>query len=230
MFRNKKPIELKSILAIICFAVVTFDGRVSATDDSASNRHNLHVTTDYIDASISLDYPGFEGLSLDNLGKEHFPLVAMIPPPEPWLPTSTEVHGSRLDYRRPGANRSAPARWSIKIQKDEIVLESHWSVDGPPEPFAVNATTSVSHATLLGLVETNGSVPLPAILHFPDQGSFQITARPDNAGPLGYETTRQNTKITFPAATRERPKVIYRLKIAAIYPKIPGTLSKDARF
>lgn len=187
------------------------------------------ITTDYIDAKISMDYPGFEGLSLDNLGKEHFPLVAMIPPAKPWPPTSAEIHGSRVEYRHPGANRSTPAQWSIEIRKDEILLESHWSADDAPEPFIVNATTGVSHVTLLGLVETNGSIPLPAVMNFPDQGSFQITARPNNAGPLGYATTRQNTEITFPAATQEHPKVVYCLKVTAIYPKIPG-IAKDARF
>src|SRR5215469_5346917 len=120
---------IKFACPLIFFVLLTFGIRIFAKDASESDRHDLNIITDYIDARISLDYPGFEALSLDNLGKEHFPLVAMIPPPEPWLPTSTEVHGSRLDYRRPGANRSAPARWSIKIQKDEIVLESHWSVD-----------------------------------------------------------------------------------------------------
>ena len=197
--------------------------------EGASASSAVRITTDYLDAKISLDYPGFEGLSLDSLGKEHFPLAPMIPPPKPWPPTSTEVHGSRVEYRRPGAKRSTPPRWSIEIQKDEILLESHWTADDPPEPFVVNATTSVSQVTLLGLVETNGSIALPAIWHFPDQGSFQITAHPDNAGPLAYATTRKNVKITFPAATRERPKVIYRLKATAIYPKIPG-ITRDARF
>ena len=187
------------------------------------------VTTDYIDANISLDYPGFTGLSLDSLGKEHFPLVAMIPPLKPWAPISAEVHGSRVEYRRTGANQSTPPCWTIEIGKDEIRLESRWSAEDPPEPFVLNTDTKTSHVTLLGLVETNGSIPLPAIMHFPDQGSFQITARPNNAGPLGYSSTRRYAKITFPAATQDHPKVIYRLKVTAIYPKIPG-IARDARF
>lgn len=203
--------------------------RSFALNASTTNGHNLRVTTDYLDAKISLDYPGFEGLSLDSLGKEHFPLVAIIPPPKPWLPTSAEVHGSRVQYRLPGMDHSAPPRWTIEIGKDEIRLESHWSADDPPEPFVLNANTSVSHLTLLGLLETNGSIQLPALLHLPDQGSFQITTRPDNAGPLGYWANRRNVKITFPPATQEHPKVIYRLKVMAIYPKIPG-IAKDARF
>ncbi len=188
----------------------------------------MRVTTDFIDAKISLAWPGFQGLSVDSLGKEHFPLVTMIPPPKPWPPTSAAVHGSRVEYF--GADRSKPPLWAIEIRKNEIRLESRWSAADPPEPLVLDAGTRVSHVTLLGRLEgTNGAIQLPAILHFPDQGSFQITAQPDNAGPLGYWANRQNVRVTFPAATREHPKVIYRLKVTAIYPKIPG-IAADARF
>ncbi len=208
---------------VILLTLVTTLSAARAAAPSATR-----LTTHYIDAKISLDYPGFEGLSVDSLGKEHFPLVVMIPPPNPSA-ISAEVHDSRVEYRRPGTNRSEPPRWAIEVGKNEIRLESHWSADDPPEPLVLNANTSVSHVTLLGLLETNGSVQLPAIMSFPDQGLFRITARPDNVGPLGYATTRRNVKITFPAATPGHPKVIYRLKVTALYPKIPG-IAGDARF
>jgi Bacterial alpha-L-rhamnosidase 6 hairpin glycosidase domain len=66
-------------------------------------------------------------------------------------------------------------------------------------------------------------------MHFPDQGSFQISAAPDDVGPLGYSATRKNVKITFPAATQDHPKLTYHLKVTAIYPKISG-ISKDPQF
>ena len=36
---------------------------------------------------------------------------------------------------------------------------------------------SLCHVTLLGLMKPDGSIQLPAIAHFPDQGSFRISAR-----------------------------------------------------
>lgn len=195
---------------------------------SVAQANTTRITTEYIDAKVSLDYPGFEGLSLDSLGKEHFPLVEMIPPSK-LLPTVAEVQGSCVEYRRPGADHSAPPRWAITVGKDEIQLESHWSADDPPEPLVINASSGVSHVTLLGLLETNGAIQPPAILHFPDQGSFRITVQPRNIGPLGYAATRRNARITFPAATQEHPKIIYHLKVTAIYPKISG-IAADPRF
>jgi hypothetical protein len=134
-----------------------------------------------------------------------------------------------VEYRRSDAGDSSPARWAIEVVTNEICLESHWSVDDPPEPLVLNADSRVSHVTLLGLEETNGSVRLPAIMHVPDQGSFQISTGPDQAGPLGYATTRHDVKITFPAATQEHPALTYHLKVAAICPNIPD-VAEDTRF
>jgi hypothetical protein len=214
------------ICSVACLALVTTLSAAPADVPSATR-----VTTAYIDANISLDYPGFDSLSLDSLGKEHFPLVAMIPPPKPWLPTSAEVHGSRVEYRRPGASHSEPPRWAIEIKKDEIQLASHWSADDPPEPFVLNADTDVSHVTLLGLVETNGSVQLPAIMHFPDQGTFRISAEPSSVTSLGYRAkySSKAVRITFPGATQKNPTVKYRWKIVAIHPRVAG-IASDPRF
>src|ERR1700739_2688022 len=78
-----------SLLAAPAFAL--------STNSPAS--HATRVTTDYIDAKISLDYPGFEGLSVDSLGKGHFSLVQVEPPPRPWQSIKVESEDSRVEYR-----------------------------------------------------------------------------------------------------------------------------------
>jgi Bacterial alpha-L-rhamnosidase 6 hairpin glycosidase domain len=187
------------------------------------------LTTDYIAAKISLDYPGFEGLSVDGLGKQHFSLVTIKPPAKPWRPVMAECQGSRVEYRGTNAAPLEPPRWAIEIQTNAILLQSHWSADDPPEPLVLDADTRISHVTLLGLMETNGSIRLPALMHFPGQGTFQILASLDQPDPLGYVTTRKNTKIIFPAATPEHPSLTYRLKVVCIYPNVPS-INADAQF
>jgi len=189
----------------------------------------LRVTTHYIDAKISLDYPGFTGLSIDSLGKEHFPLVPMGAPAELAPQVLATRRGDGVEYRGRDARPSEPPGWAIEIKTAEIQLASHWSADDPPAPLILNADSSISHVTLLGLVETNGSIRLPAIMHIPDQGSFLISADLDCASPLGYSATRKVVKISFPAATPEHPALTYRLKVTAIYPPVPG-IAADARF
>jgi len=211
---------------ILGYALLALATTLCAAD---INQPAVHITTQYIDAKISVNYPGFESLSVDSLGKEHFPLVPMIAPARPWRPIEGIQQGSQVEYRRPGAKRSVTPRWAIEIRMKELILKSHWSADDPPEPLVLNADANVCHLTLLGLLETNGSIRLPSIMHFPDQGSFQMSAHPDDAGALGYSATRKNVKITFPAATQEHPQLTYHLKVTAIYPKIPN-IDADPRF
>ena len=193
---------------------------------------SARVTTDFIDAKISPDYPGFTGLSIDSLGRGHFSLIAITPPAKPWVPTQAVQHGSRVEYQRPGADSSEPPRWAIEIGTNEIQLESHWSADDPPEPLVLNADNSVCHLTLLGLMETNGSIQLPAIMHLPDQGSFRISAVSGAIKSLGYPAEQYQAgviQIAFPGATRENPVVKYRWEVVSFHPKIPG-IDTDARF
>ncbi|MGH8024413.1 MAG: family 20 glycosylhydrolase, partial [Limisphaerales bacterium] len=189
------------------------------------------ITTRFIDADVSLDYPGFTGLSLDSLGKEHFPLVKIRPPDGPRPAAVTRRIGPRVEYRGPGIPNSQAPRWSITVHTKEIVLKSHWSADDPPEPMEVNLDNRVCHPTLLGWMNPDGSIRLPAVLHFPGQGTFRITADGPNPAPLGYCATNRSGPIhvTFPAATATRPEITYRCRIVAIHPRIPG-IASDPRF
>lgn len=199
--------------------------------------HSARITTDYLDADVSLDYPGFDGLSVDSLGKEHFPLVTIHPPAQPGQAVRARWRGDRVEYRVPGARRSEPPLWAIDVETNGILLESHWSDAGAPEPLVLNVDNSVCHVTLLGLMETNGAIRLPAIMHFPDQGTFRISTDGGPAESLGYTTALGDlggnqtkvVKITFPAATRENPVVKYRWDVVAIHPAVAG-IEGDARF
>lgn len=184
------------------------------------------VTTPYIEAKISLTRPGFDGLSVDSLGRRRFSLVPMKPLSASTRPMKATRRDGRVEYRDAASKNP---RWSIEVKTKDIVLQSHWTEDDPPEPLQLEADSDVCHLTLLGLMETNGSIRLPAILHFPGQGSFRISAGGNCAEPLAYATTRKDVRITFPAATRKHPTVIYRLETVCIYPNSAG-IGADPRF
>jgi hypothetical protein len=180
-----------------------------------------HLVNDYLDVKVSLAYPGFEALSVDSLGKEHFPLIPLRPPVKPWPPVEAIRHGARVEYRRPGAAVSEPARWAIEVDEKEISLESRWSADDPPESLVIEMDPVFCHLTLLGMVGQDGSIQLPAIMHLPGEGSFRISATPEGSGPLGYDASRDGTnfvKIIFPAATEKQPLIKYRWELVSIHP------------
>ena len=120
-------------------------GTISTVWEPATQ--SARVTSDYLDAKVSLAYPGFAGLSVDSLGKEHFSRVAMRPPAKPWRATEATRHGSWIEYRRPGSRDSARPRWALEIGRQEIWLESHWSADDPPESLVFEAENSTCHVT-----------------------------------------------------------------------------------
>lgn len=233
-----------AVFALAFLAAKAFAGG----DNTASS---LDVTNSYISAKISATYLGFEGLSVDSLGKDSLPFVEMRAPSED-PPVHAECHGSKVEYRRPGIPDSSPARWTIEIQTNAILLESHWSAEDPPEPFLLKPDNCVSHVTLLGLIVTNSDklppeigqwndnasgpgvceVLLPAILHFPDEGSFRISVESKKIKSLGYVADRYQTKtlqISFPPATQADPDVKYRWEVVSIHPGAKD-IETDARF
>ena len=113
-----------------------------------------------------------------------------------------------------------------------MALVSRWTEDDPPEPVELEFDPHLCHATLLGQIDPDGGVRLPALLHLPDQGTFRIAATDWKGEALGYDARRAGVgyvKITFPPATRRRPQVEYRWQVVAIHPRVAAAAG-DPRF
>lgn len=197
----------------------------------APSPRTARMTSNFIDAEVSLEYPGFAGLSVDSLGKEHFPLVKIEPPADAGAPMDVEQQGMRVEYRLAGSPGSEPACWSIQVQKNRIELQSQWSPNDSPKPLVLDFDNSVCHVTLLGLMETNGAIQLPAIMHFPGLGSFRISADAQEGEELGYSAPKRSgpIQIVFPAATPGNRTITYDWDVVCIHPNVPG-IDADTRF
>jgi hypothetical protein len=103
--------------------------------------------------------------------------------------------------------------------------------------LVLNFDAGINHATLLGLINDDGSVRLPALLHLPDHGTFRITSHAGQGLALGYDARRfggekqadDYVKVTFLPASPAMPRVDYTLDVVAIYPG-PPELARDSRF
>ncbi|MBN2577753.1 MAG: hypothetical protein JXB10_02090 [Pirellulales bacterium] len=193
-------------------------------------RGALGVAGKYYDVELSLHQPQFLRLAADSLGEGRFPAGALRSPPAAERPTVATRSGNRVEYRRKDSASPAPARWTFEFGEKTIRMVSQWTADDPPEPVVLDFDSKCCHATLLGLVRPDRTMPLPAILHLPDQGSFRITAA--GPAPLDYDARRAVgpfVKITFPPAAKETPRVEYLWEATAIYPKLSG-IENDPRF
>jgi hypothetical protein len=119
------------------------------------------------------------------------------------------------------------AGWKINVSERRLALRPEQAAS----TLALVFDNTVCHATLLGHMNSDGSVRLPALLHLPDFGTFRITAVGKGAGnlSLGYDANRNKggnfVKVVFPAA----PMVRYIWEVVAIYAG-PAALANDPRF
>jgi hypothetical protein len=177
--------------------------------------------------------PGFSELAVDSLGKAKLAWNAMLPLRESGSRYAVTRVGSRFEYRAAGSQ--GPAAWTFEFGSRKISIRSAYNADSPPQPLVLGFDPFESHATLLGLFDAGGAMALPALLHFPDRGTLRITTPAKDVAPgyhLSYDALRDGenfVRVTFPAATAERPAVAYSLEVTAIYPH-DARVDGDARY
>ena len=147
-------------------------------------------------------------------------------------PTVARYAATSVEYRGKGVAAATPARWTIDFDNKGLTLVSCWSKADPPEPIVFEFNPKLSRATLLGQLNAEGGVRLPAMLHLPDQGTARITAPGQKDVVLGYDAQRTGAefiRVVFPPATKWRPRVAYRWNVVSISPGVPG-IADDKRF
>ena len=126
----------------------------------------------YLALELSTTQPQLLYLSVDSLGLSQFRPRALRPAPPPPRPTFAMRTGTSLEYRRQGLPQSAPARWTFQLGDHGLMIVSRWREEDPPEPMVLEFDPHQCHATLLGHINSDGRVPLPALLHLPGQGTL----------------------------------------------------------
>lgn len=197
----------------------------------------------FMRVQLAPDQPTFAALALDSLGKGKLSLNPLRPPAAAKAESAYQLRqaGSTFEYRPAGASTAAPPAWTFEFSARHIHLRSNLAAGSPPPPLILNFDPYLNHATLLGMINDDSTVRLPALLHLPDLGTLRITSTTRGAPPLGYDAQRLHghgappenpanwIRVTFPAATAAMPEVDYDLEVVAIHPEVPG-IAGDARF
>ena len=214
---------------------------VPAVVTAASPDNTLQYQSAYMRVELAPDQPALVSLAVDSLGKNKLSVNPLCPPTK--APTTYEVRrvGSAFEYRHAGAAPGTPPVWTFDFSARQIHLRSHFAQGNPLLPVVLSFNSRINHTTLLGRINDDGSVPLPAILHLPDLGTFRIDTASGAKPALGYDAlclrggrakgVRENNyvKVTFAAASAGTPDIDYILDVVAIYPG-PAELAGDPRF
>ncbi|HXX24611.1 MAG TPA: hypothetical protein VEO19_15810 [Terriglobia bacterium] len=195
----------------------------------------------FMRVEVAPDQPALVALAVDSLGKNKLNVNPLRPPAKAERVYELRRAGNVFEYRPSGAPSGAPPAWIFEFSPRRIHLRSHFAEGSPPPALTLNFNSRVNHATLLGLMNADGSVRLPALLHLPDLGTFRIVCASRAGLALGYDALRfrgshdellgdnDYVKVTFPPASSTTPQVDYTLDVVEIHPDFRG-LAHDSRF
>jgi len=201
----------------------------------AQSNSALEYQSPFMRVQLAHDQPAFVALTVDSLGKHKLSANPLRPPAKTDTAYQVRNVGTTFEYRPAGASATTTPAWTFQFSPRQIRLRSQFTAENPPPPLVLNFNPHLNHATLLGLINEDSSVPLPALLHLPDLGTFRITSSPDHGPALGYDAFRYDqgkgddyVRVTFSAATAALPQIDYDLDIVAIYPDSPA-IAHDPR-
>ena len=147
-----------------------------------SGAQDLQYGSSFLRVQMAADQPNFQSFSVDSLGKSKLGLNVMLPLAEPGRKYEVSRDGNTIEYRVAGAG-DEPAAWSFIFNEQGFVIRSSYSRKNPPQALVLNFDPGGSHATLLGLLNDQGEMRLPALLNFPDHGTFRIISPASNNVP-----------------------------------------------
>jgi hypothetical protein len=219
-------VRIARFAALVCAApALAWSGSAAA----------IRFQSSYVKAELAADQPAFRFLAVDSLGKNKKKLKRnLLHEPEAVATAgllARRTGKAAVEYRLPGDAVGAPPAWAVEFSERGVRLRS--ARRGSP-PFVINFNNQICHATLLGHINDDGTMPLPALMHMPDWGTVRIGAKGGESGAvaLGYRASRGKTgdfvRITFPGASGQTP-VEYTWDVVAIYPG-PESLAGDRRF
>ena len=210
-----------------------FEDEALADEAAANIADGLRFESASICAELFKDSPEFEHLSIDGLGKGRRGTNIVDA-----KSSTSSFHASNftsngvltVEYRSNLVEKHATPEWTIELTDKRIVLTSKWSPGIEPAPMVFHLDLPQVHSTVLGAFRSEGLLAVPALMHFPGQGSIRITANVAGVG-MTYQCGRHQPTATLmlPGATFEHKRVVYTLEVTAVYPDVPG-IADDARF
>lgn len=210
-------------------ALISRNSLLAETNDDQA----LHFTSDSMDLQLSSVAPVFASFTIDGLskGRRGANIIAGNRKDGGYLASASasgELH--KVEYRAAGAAKNSAPIWRLEISDKKIVLTSEWNAEFEPVPMVFHFDLNQVHSTVLGLYRKSNLLSVPALMHFPGQGSVRITADVPGVG-LTYESSRpqQTASLSLPGASFESKHIVYTLEVTAIYPEVPG-IADDARF
>jgi hypothetical protein len=192
---------------------------------------NFEFSSGFYRIQLADTFPFVKSLSVDALGNSGLANNAVqwkISPDagEYELHQSSET---KVAIYRKGA--SGPADWVFEFDSSKFTVTSNHNKGRPAKGISFRFGKDKNHTTLLGIMVGKNKTCLPAVLHFPDMGTFRLVA--DKPGvTVDYDASRSQGEnfisVGLPAATEKQSVLRYTFTVASVYPRFPGV--EQAKF
>lgn len=169
--------------------------------------------------------PFVKYFSVDALGKAQLANnpVLWIKQSEPTEYELKKVSDTEVQIFKKGDFGSA--EWTFKFEKKKFTVNSNYRPENSLKAIDFRFDQHQNHTTLLGRMTEKKKTWLPAVLHLPDMGTFQLTANQTKTC-VDFDASRKKgasfISVKLPAATEKQPAVAYTFTVASIYPAFPG--------
>ena len=195
------------------------------------NGVNLSYRSPFFSAQLASSQPNLLAFSVDSLGQNKLDSNVMLPLPASSLHYFVTRNTDVVEYRINIADPK-PA-WSFAFSKSGFAIRSITTPGNPTEPVVLLFDPTNTHSTLLGLINDDGMIRLPALLHFPAHGTRRITSAVKDT-IVEYDASRDHgdnfVRISLPPSTWTwHSEIEYRFEVTAIYPNGDG-IDADPRY
>jgi Bacterial alpha-L-rhamnosidase 6 hairpin glycosidase domain len=134
-----------------------------------------------------------------------------------------KVSGSQLDIFQYGER--GRASWTFKFEENKFSIISYFKENSASEGIEFRFGKNKNNTTLLGIMANSKKTRLPALLHFPDMGTFLLVA--DHPGVIvDYDASRKEGEnyisIVIPRATIKQANLDYTFTATSVYPSFTG--------
>jgi hypothetical protein len=134
-----------------------------------------------------------------------------------------KVSDSKVEIFQKGS--AGLAEWVFEFDKKKFSIISNYVKDNALKGIDFRFDKNANHTTLLGVMVSTKKTKLPAVLHFPDMGTFQLVS--DRPGAIvDYDASRKEKEkyisVIIPMATAQQAVVKYTFTATSIYPQFQG--------
>jgi hypothetical protein len=206
---HKRRDLLKAVGATTAFALIR--PHLVGAEITGDSAPAIPFSSGHVEIALSSTAPEFVTLNVDGLGNGRRGANIVVSRKSTGgykASVSNSPDARRVEYRPPAAPNDSPAAWTFEFSGSRIVLTSNWSPAFAPSPIVFQFDLDQVHSTVLGVIRKDKLLALPALMHFPGQGSLRLTSSIPDAG-LTYTSLRtwnqtrydETSTLSLPAAS-----------------------------